>query len=350
MNIIRLTYYMMLINFKDFGYWFWTLCYPALMATLFILTTSNIDEGEIDDIPVGIAEDHPYIEVLDGIDFLTVHEMPEDEALTMMNEEELTGFITDDFRLLVTESGFEQTIVESVLNQFTQMAAADIPIEYYDFTQTFSSVDDLNSDPMVVLFYSLIAMTGFYSMFSSIELVSNMQANLSNHGARFTATPINKLKFLISNMFGSLLLGLFSNIVIIGFIMIFHDEALFDNIFLTALLLIAANLSAISIGFVIGLFPKLTTNFKTVVAVVTVIILAFISGLIGPAIKNAIDEQVPIINVINPVAQVSDTMFRMNLLGNYDGFLSTILYLLGIGAVFFIITLLALRRKRYDSI
>lgn len=350
MHTLRIAYYMLMISFKDFGYWFWTLCYPLLMATLFIVTTSNVNDTELQNIEVGIDSGHPYAETFESIEFLNVHEISENEALTMMEDDELSGFVTSEQDLIVSDSGFEETVLESVLNQMKQMAESGIPFEDFDFTQSFVAETDLNSNPTVILFYSLLAMTAFYSMFSSIDLISSIQPNLSHQGARFNTTPFSKFKFLFANSIGALFLGLFSNIIIIGYLMLFSETALFEDFISTFLFILVGNISAIGIGFAIGLIPKLSINFKTVTAVITVIFLAFLSGMAGPDLKNLIDENMPLVNTINPVAHVTDTMLRINILNNYDDYWTTILYLLGIGLLFSLLSLIALRRKQYDSI
>src|SRR5690625_1392812 len=121
MGILKMTYQMVLINFKDFGYWFWTLLYPLLMSTLFILTTSNITGDGMEDIPIGITEEHQLADILEEVEILEVTETTESQALTLMEGDELSGFITEDNELLVTSSGLDQTILESVLNEITQM-------------------------------------------------------------------------------------------------------------------------------------------------------------------------------------------------------------------------------------
>lgn len=352
MHILRIAYYILLINFKDFGYWFWTLCYPLLMATLFMVTTSNASNPEIQDIEVGIEADNPYITAFENIDFINIHETTESGAMEMMENDEITGFVTADQNLIVTESGFSQTILESVLNQTVQMTESNIPFENFDFTESFVTQTDLNSDsdPLVIMFYALLGMIAFYSMFSGIDLISSVQPNLSNQGARFNTTPFSKLKFLFASSISALFLGLFSNIVIIIYLMMFSQSTLFEDLPKTLLLILVANISAIGIGLAIGTIPKLTVNFKTVTAVITVIFLAFLSGMAGPDLKNLLDTHVPIVNTLNPVARVTEEMLRINILDSSDGYWMTILYLIGIGLLFLLISLTVLRRKQYDSI
>src|SRR5699024_12033445 len=102
MGILKMTYQMVLINFKDFGYWFWTLLYPLLLSILFILTTSNITGDGMEDIPVGITEEHQLADILEEVEILEVTETTEAQALMLMEGEELSGIITEDYVILIT--------------------------------------------------------------------------------------------------------------------------------------------------------------------------------------------------------------------------------------------------------
>lgn len=350
MGIFKMTYQMMLINFKDFGYWFWTLLYPLLLSTLFILTTANITGDDMEDIPVGITEEHQLAATLDEIEILKVTETTESEALTLMENDELSGFITGDNELLVTGSGLDETILESVLNEITQIYESGIPIQNFSFDNNFIEETDADREPQVIMFYSLIAMMVFYTMFSSIEFITTMQPNLSTMGARFQASPYNKIKLLMASAVGSLGLGLLTNSIIISYLMIFYQGTLFSELLPTVILLIFGNIAGIGIGFVIGLFPKINANFKTFVGLIFLLILTFSAGLIGPGVRMLVNENLPLLNDFNPVARFADTLFRINLMDNFEGYMATLGILTGIAVVMFIFTLFALRRKQYDSL
>lgn len=350
MGIFRMTYQMMLINFKDFGYWFWTLFYPLLMSTLFILTTSNIAGDSMEDIPVGITEEHQLASTLDEIEILEVTEMPESEALTLMDDNELSGFIDEENELLVTDSGLNQTILESVLNEIIQVYESGIPFENYSFENDFIVETDTDREPQVVMFYSLIAMMVFYTMFSSIEFIATMQPNLSTMGARFQSSPYGKMKMLLASAVGSLALGLSTNFITISYLMIFYQGTLFNELLPTVILLIFGNIAGIGIGFAVGLFPKLNAGFKTFVGVMVMLALTFSAGMIGPAVRELINENIPVFNNLNPVAILTDTLFKINLMDNFDDYLLTLGILIGIAVVMFIITLIVMRRKQYDRL
>lgn len=350
MGIFKMTYQMMLINFKDFGYWFWTLLYPLLLSTLFILTTSNITGDGMEDIPAGITEDHQLTVILEDVEILEVTETTESKALTLMEDNELSGFITENNELLVTDSGLDQTILESVLNEITQMFESGIPPENFSFDNDFIVETDADREPQVVMFYSLIAMMVFYTMFSSIEFITTVQPNLSTMGARFQSSPYSKVKLLMASAVGALSLGLLTNFIIIAYLMIFYQGTLFSTLLPTVILLIFGNISGIGIGFAIGLFPKINANFKTFVGLIVLLALTFSAGMIGPGVRTLVNEHLPLLNSLNPVARVTDTLFRINLMDNFDDYMMTLGILIVIAVVMFIFTLFALRRKQYDSL
>lgn len=350
MNIFRMTYYLINISFKDFGFWFWTLCYPLLLTGLFIMTTANMTSGELEDINVGIEKGQETRAVIEEIEFINMTVMTESEAVTKMKEDEIAGYIHGENDLLVTESGFNQTVLEMTLNQIEKISSAGIPYENYDFGAQFIEANSQEAQPESVLFYSLIAMIAFYGMFSGIEFITSMQPNLDPMGARFAASPYSKAKFLFSSVIGSLCLNLLTNIIILTVIIKFYKINLFTELWPTLLLLFTANLTGIGLGLLIGLIPKINAGMKTTISVIFIIGLSALSGLMGPFIKVIIENSLPWVNTFNPLARLTDTMYKINFLGNYNDYWMTIGILTAYAAIFYGITLLSLRRKQYDSI
>lgn len=350
MNIFRMTYYLVNISFKDFGFWFWTLCYPLLLTGLFIMTTANMTSGALEDIDVGIQKDQEVSDVIEEIDFINMTVMTESEAVTKMKEDEIAGYIHGQNELLVTESGFNQTVLEMVLNQIEKISNAGIPYENYDFEAQFIEENSQEAQPEAVLFYSLIAMIAFYGMFSGIEFMTSMQPNLDPMGARFAASPYKKAKFLLASVLGALLLNLLTNIIILTVIINLYKINLFTELWPTLFLLFIANLTGIGLGLLIGLIPKINAGMKIAISVIFIIGLSALSGLMGPFIKVIIENNFPWVNALNPLARLTDTMYKTNFLGNYNDYWMTIGILTAYAVVFFGITLLSLRRKQYDSI
>ena len=348
MNFLRLTYYLLIINFKDFGFLFWTIGYPLVLVTIFMATTSNIGGEDMSDIDVAVTEDNEYSTVLQEIDFINVHKMSDSTARDELSEENITGYITEDGSLIVQNSGFQQSVLESVMNQIHQTAALGISPENFNFEADFIQTEDMETEPQVVMYYSTIAMVSLYTIFTSMELISSMRPNLSTMGARFSASPFSKSKYILASSAAGLTLGLFSNGLLIGYLMIFNDSVLFNHLLPTLGIILAGNIAGLGLGFIIGLTPRVNINVKSIVLVVFIVGLAFLAGLMGPGLRTVINREMPFINEFNPLAHITDTIYRINLMDNFDSYWSTIAFLTGITVVSFFITLFALRRKQYD--
>ncbi|WP_246153208.1 ABC transporter permease [Salinicoccus hispanicus] len=342
--------YLIIINFKDFGYWFWTLCYPLLLCGLFTMSTPNMSSTEIEDIDVGIEPGHPVAEVFESMDFIALAELSESEAVERMKDGDMAGYIHGENELLVTETGVNQTIIESILDEIKHVSASGIPYQNFDYDREYIIPNSQDAQPETILFYALISMISIYGMFSAIEFISTMQPNLSLMGARFSASPFSKWKFLFSSVASSLLLNIFSNTVVLIAIAILYQMAIFTELWPTLLLIFTANLTGIGIGLFIGLIPGINANIKTVIAVILMIALSSLAGLIGPIIKAVISENMPWLNTVNPLARLTDTMYRINFLGNYNDYWTTIGILALYALLFFGVTFFVLRRKQYDSI
>ncbi|CEA03500.1 ABC-2 family transporter protein [Jeotgalicoccus saudimassiliensis] len=350
MNFLRLTYYLLVINFKDFGYIFWTIGYPLMLVTIFMATTSNLGGADMTTIEVAVTEDNEYTQVLEQIDFISVSEMSDSTARAELDAENITGYITENGTLIVQSSSFQASVLESVMNQIHQTTLLNVPPENFNFETDFLKSNGMETEPQVVMYYSTIAMVSLYTVFTSMEMISSMRPNLSTMGARFSASPFSKVKYILAIMVAGLFLGLLSNALLIGYLMIFNESVLFNHLAPTLGIILAGNIAGLGLGFIIGLTPRVNINVKSVVPVVFIVGLAFLAGLMGPAVRSVINREIPLINELNPLAHITDTIYRVNLMDNFEGYWTTILFLLGITFVSFFITLIVLRRKQYDHI
>lgn len=350
MNFLRLTYYLLVINFKDFGFIFWTIGYPLVLVTIFMATTSNLGGEDMTNIEVAVSENNEYTMILEQIDFISINEMSDSTARAELSEENITGYITDDGDLIVQSGSFQASVLESIMNQIHQTAALGVSPENFNFEADFIETSSMDTEPQVVMYYSTIAMVSLYTVFTSMELISSMRPNLSTMGARFSASPFSKTKYILASSLAGLALGLLSNGLLIGYLMIFNESVLFNNLLPTLGIVLAGNIAGLGLGFIIGLTPHVNINVKSIVPVVVIVGLSFLAGLMGPGVRTVINREFPFINQINPMAHITDTIYRVNLMDNFDSYWFTIIFLLGITFVSFFITLIALRRKQYDNI
>ncbi|HLR36312.1 MAG TPA: ABC transporter permease [Tissierellales bacterium] len=335
---------------RDFGFTFWSLIYPLIMAVFFYIAFSGLMDIELEDISVGIGADSSIGYILESIDFINVHEISQDEITEKLDNEEIHGFVDNDLNIFVKKSGINQTVIKEVVEQIKQMEKLNRPIENYDFS--IDNILDRNQEAnsVITIFYSLIAMVSTYGIYAGIETVNLIQANLSNIGARINITPLKKDEFLLAGVIDSLLLNLFSNGVLLIFMKYVLKLNLFKEIKYSTIFIVLGNLFGVALGIFIGASNKRNQGEKTLIGIAVTLILSFFSGMMGPWIKIMIDKNAPILGRINPISVITNNLYRVNLLDNTENVGEGILILLAYCIILIFSSYVFLRRRNYDSI
>jgi ABC-2 type transport system permease protein len=349
-NIFRNCIYQGKNLYRDKSFLFWTLIYPLIMAIFFYTAFNGLINIELENINIGIRDENPIGFILEEIKFLNVHKISEDEINEKLENEEIQGFIDDDLNLLVSKSGTNQTIIKEILDQIKQMRSLNIPIERFDFTVEYISETNQKADSVIIVFYSLIAMVSAYGIFPGITTVSLIQANLTNVGKRINITPLRKNEFLLAGVIVSLILNLLSNAILLIFIKYVLKLSLFTEIRYSAILIIIGNLFGVALGMLIGASNKQNENTKIILGIMITLFLSALSGMMSPNIKNLIDKSIPILGRINPIAIITNNLYRINLLKNTQNVIEGIFILSIYCIVLISISYVFLRRKTYDSI
>ena len=76
----------------------------------------------------------------------------------------------------------------------------------------------------------------------------------------------------------------------------------------------------------------------------------FFAGMMGPTVKFSIDSAVPFINKINPAALITDGYYALTNFGASDRFWTDVILLLVFSAVLSTISIIVLRRQKYDNL
>lgn len=336
--------------FRDKGFLFWSLLYPLIMAVFFYTAFNGMINMELENIDVGIRSDSPIGFILEEIEFINLHKVSENEINEKLENEEIQGFIDNDLNLLVAKSGTNQTIIKEILDQIKQMEKLNVPMENFDFTVEYISKTNQKADSIIVVFYSLIAMVSAYGIFPGISTVSLIQANLTNLGKRINITPLKKNEFLLAGVIVSLILNLVANIILLIFIKYGLKVNLFTEIKYNTIFIIMGNLFGVALGVFVGASNKQNENTKTILGIMITLFLSSLSGMISPNIKIMIDKNIPILGRINPIAIITNNLYRINLLDNTQGVGEGIVILAIYCVVLISISYGFLRRKTYDSI
>ncbi len=336
--------------YRDKSFIFWSLIYPLIMAIFFYTAFSGIMNMEFRNIEVGIEEENPIRPILDNIDILNIHIIPEKDSVDKLNNGEIEGFIDDNLNLSVKRSGINQTIIKEILDQVKQMVELNVPFQKFDFQTNYIVDRNQRADSIIIIFYSLIGMVSVYGVFPGIEIATTIQANLSNVAKRMNISPLRKGEFLFSGIIISLFLNLASNTLLLLFVHYVLKIKLLTDIGPSVLLIFAGNLFGITLGILIGVSNKLKLNAKIILSIGITLVLSFFAGMMNPDIKVMVDKSFPILGKLNPISIITNNLYRINLLGNRNGIDIGIYTLLGWIIVLNLISYGFLRRKTYDSI
>lgn len=336
--------------FRDMSFTFWGLMYPIILAGFFYTVFSGISSQEMTNINIGIEKGNKVVSILETIDILNIVEVVEDEVVEKLDKEEITAFVKADLSLVVDKSGLDQTIIKGILDQINQTILLNEPLENFDFDINYLKENSQKSNGIVVIFYSLIAMVSTYGVFPGIETASISQSNLSNIGARINTTPIKKSTLIISGVIVGLIINIASNILLFLFLSFVLKLNLFTNVPYSIIFILLGNLFGISLGVFIGVSNKLNANIKTMISIVFTLFLSFLSGMMSPDIKIMVERNMPILSKINPIAIITNSLYRINLLGNTKELLGGMLILLSYSIILIFTSYFFIRRRQYDSI
>lgn len=336
--------------FRDMSFTFWGLLYPIILATFFYVAFSGITNAELETINIGIEKGNPIASILEEIDVVNVVILEDNLAASSLESEIIDGFIKEDLSIIVNKSGLNQTVIKGISDQIIQTISLGESARNIDFGVDYLDSKTQQANGLLVIFFSLIAMVSTYGVFPGIEAVVLSQANLSNIGARINITPLKKSTLLISGMIVGLLINISSNILLLLFLQYVLKLDLFTNLAYSSIFIILGNLFGISLGLFIGSSNKKSPGTKVMISIATTMFLSFLSGLMSPSTKVFIEKNAPILAKLNPIAIITNSLYRINLLDNTNN-LTQGAFLLGLYSLILLgISYLFLRRNQYDSI
>ena len=336
--------------FRDITFTFWGLIYPIILAGFFYIAFSGITNAELETINIGIDKGNPVVSILEEIEVVNVVMIEESEVAKSLESEIIDGFIKADFNIIVDKSGLNQTVIKGISDQILQTISLGQSIVNLDFSVDYLKNTRQQANGILVIFYSLIAMVSTYGVFPGIEAVALSQANLSNLGARINITPLKKSTLLLSGMIVGLLINIVSNILLIFFLQYVLKLNLFTNLAYSSIFIILGNVFGISLGLFIGSSNKKSAVVKTMISIMVTLFLSFLSGLMSPDMKVLIEKNVPLLSRLNPIAIITNSLYKINILENTKNLSQGMILLAVYSLILMSISYLFLRRNQYDSI
>ena len=358
---------------------FWTLVFPILLATFMYMAFGNIYEQDemFSNIKVAVVTEDESANGLnymldalsDGDDaLLSVARMSESDAEKLLADEEVEGIIyTDDVKLTVAESSVNASILETVLSEYKQYEHALKDI-YKDGTEPKGDMSNLveklseqrlyyteksstegSQNVYNNYFYAIFAMSCLFASLSSIEMMGNLQANVSATGKRKNVSPQRKMTFVLAE-FAALLIIHFV-VEVISFIYMSCIGVDFgDRVWEILLTLFVGCFIGLAIGVIVGAISKLAEGTKIGIVIGISMVMSILSDLCINGVKYEIQQHVPIINKLNPAALISDSFYALNVYSDHQVFTENIVIMTIEAVVLIAVGILMVRRNRYASV
>ena len=358
---------------------FWTLVFPLLLATFMYMAFGSIYEQDemFSNIKVAVVTEDESANGLnymldalsDGDDaLLSVTRMSESDAEKLLADEEVEGIIyTDDVKLTVAESSVNASILETVLSEYKQYEHALKDIYKYgtepkgDMSNLVEKLSEQRSyytekastegsqNVYNNYFYAIFAMSCLFASLSSIEMMSNLQANVSATGKRKNVSPQRKMTFVLAE-FAALLLIHFV-VEVISFIYMSCIGVDFgDRVWEILLTLFVGCFIGLAIGVIVGAISKLAEGTKIGIVIGISMVMSILSDLCINGVKYEIQQHVPIINKLNPAALISDSFYALNVYSDHQVFTENIVIMTIEAVVLIAVGILMVRRNRYASV
>lgn len=367
--------------FKNRPLIFWTFLFPVILGTLFSLAFSNIEESEkLDFIPIAIVSGNErdlVSQILskmgnkdDDDRIFDISFVSLQEADKMLEDESIDGYYvsSDEPKIVVLRSGINETVFKAVVSEIYQSANivnnllesnSDLNVNdvYLSVMEKISSenslIVDKSSDKLsytMIEFYTLIAMTCLYAGVLSMYSINQKLPNMSDNGKRVSVSPVSKFRLLVSSLVASYVIQLVGLLILFLFTIFVLDVDYGDNLLLVILLSLVGSFAGLSLGTLVASIFKSNENMKISIIIGFTMFCSFLSGMMGITMKYVIDKNVPILNIINPANMITDGFYSLYYYDTLDRFYFNLFSLVVFSIVLIVISVLCLRRQKYDSI
>lgn len=355
---------------------FWSLIFPIILVTLFNFSFSNINEMyKFKTINIAVVEDEVYKDedfmiVLDELSsgsdkIFDIVYVNLEEANELLENGEISSYILlqEELELVVNESGYDQTIVKHILDNYAQVGsvisnlfktnptkAQEVLLAGINMNENYVETEEgKDSDMVVVNYYGAIALACIYGGFFGLKTINEMEANLSSFGIKNVIAPFKKTKIYIPSFMVDVFIQTICGITLITYLVIIGLDfggKLIPVYFITIL----GGIIGILIGSALGLVGKFKENTKIGIFVASAFTLAFLSGMVAPNIKHIIQTNAPLLAKINPANLISDGLYSLYYYDNMNRYYINVISLVVIGLILLSIIAFAIRRRQYDSI
>lgn len=368
---------------KNKGLLFWTFLFPLLMATLFNMAFGNWVESEkFKSIDIAIVKNSYYEDnevakrvfesISSGKDrMFNITYVNDDVALKLLNDDKIAGYIeyydggTD---ITVKSNGVSATIIKSVVDEidtynvmfndlvekeltssFDIDKAVTAAIKKFENIQVKTKDTSIKKlDIAVIEYYSLLSMTCLYGGFIALTCISNSLASISSRGKRVEVAPTKKSVIILSSLLSSFIVQMIGALLLLAYLKLIGVN-LYANVLGLMVVTVLGVLAGIALGLLISVVNNKSEGVKSGIIIAVSMACSVLAGLTGVSLKYVVDSNFPILNKINPAAMITDGLYALYY-EDISRFNYNMISLIIFVVVLVFISVVSLRRKKYDSI
>lgn len=206
-------------------------------------------------------------------------------------------------------------------------------------------------DQMLSFQFACIAYITFYAFSMGNHLLDNLHANQSPLGLREQISPLERRKSFVLH-FGAYL------VIYIGFTLVLYlllrllgvEVATKTNIWALLLLLFLGQCCGIVIGVVVAALLPEAKGVRQAIGILLPLFLGFLSGMMVSGVRTIVQAAAPLLDALNPVNMVNDGLYGLYTQGVGEIYHTAMAHLAITLVIFLGITIIALRRDRYESL
>ncbi|MBO5376582.1 MAG: ABC transporter permease [Bacilli bacterium] len=353
------------------------------MATLFNLAFSDIEKNEqLNKFNIAIVDNTEYQndEVLKTTfqklekDIFDIEYTNIEKAKELLEEKEIVGYLEkkeNNINININKNGIEETIFKYVVDEImiinsvskdliNDEIASNNQINYEEIYQRvlnkineeikLNDTSPSNLSYTMIEYYTLIAMTCLYGGIIGMTSTNNMLANMSKKGSRVAVSPIKKSKLLLSSTIASYIVEIIGVALLFLYTIFVIGVDYGDKIFPVILIALIGSLAGLTFGIAIATLIKKNETTKVGIIISITMICSFLSGMMGITMKYIVDKNFRILNLINPTSMITDGLYSLYYYPTMERYWFNIISLLIFSTVMILVSLVELRRQKYDSI
>lgn len=392
--------YIFITLFKNKMLIFWTFAFPIILGTFFNMAFSNIEKNEmLDIIDIAIVENDEFesneifkeaFKMLSDKkserQLFNIKYVSEEEAKDLLASGKIKGYVIFEAnpKVVVETSGIDETILKYSVEEISQIdkivknvAEKEIQGEIENvglvsdekfdleniyseiYTKIFtmindsSNIEDVSNDNLsytMIEFYTLIAMACLYSGILGMVAINQILPNMGSNGKRISVSPVSKGKLVISSVLASYCIQLIGLLLLFIYTIFVLKVDYGNNLFFVILLTLVGCLAGLSLGVAVATLLKGNDNLKTGIIISITMLGCFFSGMMGITMKYIIDKNFPILNKVNPASMITDGFYTLYYYDTLERFYFNLISLLIFAFIMIGLSMISLRRQKYDSI